>query len=188
MHKRTILGFIALTLIALPFALQSGLKTKAYEVNEVLIPILSVTKYPEKKSINIGETIRVTVIIKNIGNATAYNVTLLDTHPENWSVLIEGQLEMKWLQLPPGAEVIHTYNISIETASTYLIHLGRAKVIYYDNYSTEYIVYSEDPSIYVKIKSGINVNWDEIWRNVTLMESLLVLIIIIPLIIIEYKL
>ena len=179
---------IALTLIALTSMLQTNMRISAHEVSEVRIPILSVTKYSEKKSLSLSETVRIIIVIKNIGNATAYNITLTDSRPGNWSVVIEGKLDMFWSQLPPGAEIIHSYNISVEAVSTYVIHLGRAKVTYYDNSSNEYIVYSEDLSILVQIKSGVNVNWDKIWRDVTLIESLLVLIMIIPLIVIEYKL
>lgn len=188
MKKEVLLTVIALTLITSIFILQASVKVRSYETSEIKIPILSVTKLPEKKSLSLGETIRVTIIIRNIGNATAYNITLSDTQPGNWSVVINGRLEMFWPQLPPGAEVIHSYNISFESVSTYVIYLGRAKVIYYDNSSNRYIVYSENPSIYAQIKSGVNVDWDKIWREITLIESLLILTMIIPLITIEYKL
>lgn len=158
------------------------------EEKEVKLPILTVTKLSDKRTVSVGESFQVIIIIKNIGNSTAYNITLSDSKPSNWGASVNGLLKRSWSELPPGAEIIHSYNMSIEATSNFLVHLGRAKITYYDNNSNKYVIYSEDLSIYVQVKSGINIDWDKIWRDVILMESILVLLIIIPLMLIEYNL
>ncbi len=168
-------------------ALNINLNADTYVAQDAQLPILTVVKLTEKTSVSVGEKLTVTIIIKNIGNSTAYNISLFDARPGKWGAIIEGNTNMSWKQLPPNTEIVHSYNISIISASTYIAHLGRAKVVYYDNSSNMYVVYSENPSIYVQIKSGINIDWDKLWRDVTVMESIIVLILIVPLIIIEYN-
>lgn len=183
-YKLMFLTILSLTLVMLIFPMSME---KVSSQKEIQIPILVVTKLADKEIVDVNEWFRVIIRIKNIGNATAYNVTLQDSIPPDWGVRVQGVLQVHWAEVPPGAEIMHTYNVSIQTVSTYTAHLGYATVTYYDSNGERYVVFSEDLEIIVRIKSGRHIEWEEIWRNVAIMESIIILILVTPLIIIEYR-
>jgi len=155
--------------------------------NDAQIPILAVAKISEKETVRPGERLQIIIKIKNIGDATAYNVTLKDSDPPDWGVYIDGSLQAFWREVPPGTEIYHTYNISIKQSSTSIIYLDRAMVIYYDANGEKYVVYSEELAIILEVRTGRNIDWADIWRNVVIIESIIILVLILPLIFIEWK-
>lgn len=62
---------------------------KTYQmVRPVLIPNIVVTKSVDKTNINKGDIVSFTIKVENIGNATAYNLTLTEPFPKGFSTAI----------------------------------------------------------------------------------------------------
>jgi len=154
---------------------------------EINIPVLAVTKTTSKNLIDLGEKFTIIIKIKNIGTAKAYNITLKDALLPKWSVEVEGTRNITWPEIPAGTEITHTYNITIKTTATNIVYLGRAIVSYYDENQERYVVYSEDPVLYIKTHGGPKIDWEEIWKNMVILESAVLLLVFLPLIAIEYK-
>lgn len=155
------------------------------EEEEVVFPLLVVAKKASKETVDLEEWFTVVILIKNIGNDTAYNITLKDTSPPEWSVCIEGSLEARWSKLEPGTAIQYAYNISIKKASTNVISLGRAYVFYQDRSGNKFKVVSEELTVYINIRAKKKIDWGEIWKNLILAEGLLLIGLITPLMYIE---
>jgi uncharacterized repeat protein (TIGR01451 family) len=96
--------------------------------------ILSITKELDKYVVNATEDVNVVVRIKNIGEATAKDVLVVDQVPYNFHVI--GDTEMGISELKPGEEINLTYTLKAPTMGSYGIDL--ATVNWKDEYENMY--------------------------------------------------
>ncbi|MHA1617584.1 MAG: hypothetical protein ACTSX9_09785 [Candidatus Njordarchaeales archaeon] len=149
------------------------------------IPVLAVIKEASKDKVGLKEWFQIRIWIINIGNDTAYNVTLEDNPLPSWSFNISGKTTAHWDIIPPNVSIMFTYNVSVTNPNIPVVSLGRAKVTYYDKNGVKYVVFSEDLRIQVEIRAKEKIDWDSVWRIFVILEGLVLTSIMIPLIIIE---
>ena len=179
---RTNKVLVVVILLSLAFVMIHPLRA---EEQEKRIPILAVIKESSKDIVSVGEWFKVTIRIVNIGNDTAFNVTLKDEFLPSWAFNITGKTTAHWDLIPPNASAIISYNICVINGVPSVMSLGRARVTYYDRRGVKYIAISDDSNIRVVIKLGEKIDWNAVWRDFVIQEGLIMSILILPLITIE---
>ena len=164
----------------------SSFRIIAQDGNEKGYPLLSLVKKVDKEEISPGDTISVIIRITNIGNATAYNITLVDQKVPEWVGETIGNVTAHWEELKPNNTIIYEYKIKIKDVVLTNITLGEAKLIYYDVNGTKYVVYSSKTVIKVNLPTGTILDWDSIWRTVIIIEGLIVICVIALMLALEY--
>ena len=149
-------------------------------------PVLSIVRTAEKKVVRVGDPFRINIDITNVSNRTAYNVTLIDDYPDwNFEVLDRGPVY--WPFIEPN-ETVHTYVVlKIKNYVSPKAKLGYAKVVYYDDEGVQYSSISDDLEIYLAYYHAQSVDTGAVWRNVSIGLALIFLLIVAPLILLEYR-
>jgi uncharacterized repeat protein (TIGR01451 family) len=107
---------------------------------------LEVTKSLDDQSIILGEVIKVKVEVRNVGEAVAKNVRLVDKPPANFK--IEGDITTKVEELNPGEAIEIVYKMKPNQAGSY--SSGVAVIEWEDELGNEYLLESKDLGIDVK--------------------------------------
>ncbi|MFX0014555.1 MAG: hypothetical protein ACFFB2_05345 [Promethearchaeota archaeon] len=94
-------------------------------------PRLFVTKYANKQEVAIGDSIVVTVTIKNFGNKTAHNVTFIDKLNQPWIFNISGLTQLSYGQI--GINESRQFSYLVTTKSIGIYRLYAAQIEYYDS-------------------------------------------------------
>ncbi len=176
----------AIIMLLVLMVLLSSFRVVAQEENEKGYPLLSLVKKVDKEEIAPGDTISVIIRITNVGNATAYNITLIDQKVPEWVGEVIGDTTAHWEELKPNRTIIYEYKIKIKDVVLTNITLGEAKIIYYDKNGTKYVIYSSKNVIKVNLPTGTVLDWDSIWRIVIIVEGLIVIGIITLMLVLEY--
>ncbi len=179
MRKKYLILWVALVAIVLsPVYIQ---KSSAKE-----LPILSITKRVSKPIVKVNEWFTVIIEVDNIGESTAYNISIRDHELPSWGFQVQGQTSGSWDELKPNQKVILAYNVSIRNSAIYNVSLGRAIVQYYDYEGEFYEISSEEAFVLVYLStSEVHINWPDVWKSVTLQVGLILSVFLVPLIWIE---
>ncbi|UCG90037.1 MAG: hypothetical protein JSU57_06120 [Candidatus Heimdallarchaeota archaeon] len=123
--------------------------TTGVEEKNVSYPRLFVIKSVDKTEVVIGESFVVTVIIKNFGNRTAYNVTFIDQLNQPWVFEVSGLTQLAYGQIGVNETRKFSYMVTAKLLGTY--HLFPAQIEYYDSdlNPTQYKTISNDVEIIV---------------------------------------
>ncbi|MGQ4890942.1 MAG: hypothetical protein ACP6IP_00455 [Candidatus Njordarchaeia archaeon] len=149
-------------------------------------PVLSVVKTVEKKVVRVGDPFYIYIDISNVSNQTAYNVTLVDDYPD-WSFEVLDHGAVYWPFIAPN-ETVHTYIVlRVKNYVSSRINLGYATVVYYDEDGVKYSSISDDLEIYLAYYHAKSVDTAAVWKNVSIGLALIFLLIVAPLILLEYR-
>jgi uncharacterized repeat protein (TIGR01451 family) len=96
-------------------------------------PILTTTKELSKTSANSGDSVTLTVKVKNTGDGEAINVVVSDSVPGSIPVL-SGETQLKREVMEPGEEAILSYTISAKSSAD----MGGTKTIWQDTLGNAY--------------------------------------------------
>ena len=94
-------------------------------------PKLFVTKTSDREEVVLGDSIVITVNIKNVGNKTAYNVTFIDKLNQPWIFQISGLTELSYGQIRGNESRQFSYLVTTKSLGTY--YLYAAQIEYYDS-------------------------------------------------------
>ena len=94
-------------------------------------PKLFVTKTSDREEVVLGDSIVITVTIKNIGNKTAYNITFIDKLNQPWIFQISGLTELSYGQIRVNESRQFSYMVTAKSLGTY--YLYAAQIEYYDS-------------------------------------------------------
>ena len=95
-------------------------------------PSLFVVKTIDSSEIKLGESFIVTVIIRNIGNQTAYNITFIDDVSVPWVFEVTGLTKLSYGRIEPNQTRMFSYIITAKTIGDFEL---RSAYTYY--HSTE---------------------------------------------------
>ncbi|MCR8433114.1 MAG: hypothetical protein QXH55_00325 [Candidatus Korarchaeota archaeon] len=153
---------------------------------EIKYPLIFATKVAPRK-VNVGDPFKVSIIVSNLGNDTAYNLTIIDENYPEWTLETYGYYRNYFInELKPNISVIVEYNLSIKLSKQEELSLGRVKVNYFDSKGKMFTVISDECVVYLEgPKKSADV------RHALTVLSVYTLAVIVPMIIIlmmnDYK-
>ncbi len=108
--------------------------------NTSIFPQLFAIKVVDKSEVILGKEVIVTITIENIGNKTAYNISISDSIPKAWIFNVTGYTNLSYTQIDPGAIRQFSYSLTanklsiIDDEGNYIPYILRGAVInYYDS-------------------------------------------------------
>ncbi|MFW9856067.1 MAG: BatD family protein [Candidatus Thorarchaeota archaeon] len=125
----TIINPITFSTTAQPTVMPSGNNIASKISKEY--PALIATKSIDKTEVTLGETIIVTVIIRNFGNQTAYNVTYIERFSNPWIFNTTGLGKLSYTQIGPSETRVFGYSITANAIGKFSIQA--AAIEYYDS-------------------------------------------------------
>ncbi|GEM_PF-2994782 len=189
--------FLLVTIIfvspLLPYASSPSPKThwKGHSMRvlqeEIKYPLIFIAKKPSKRNVSIGEWFDIAIMISNIGNDTAYNLTIIDENYPEWSIRTENYSGIYFIDtLRPNASVIIKYRICIVSSAQQLFSLGRVLVHYYDSKGSKFVAISSESIVQIE-KPRVEVNIKYVSRVLLMGGLILILPAIIVLIYGDYR-
>lgn len=150
-------------------------------------PLMFVAKTTDKKEVYIGDWFEIKVIIANLGNDTAYNITVVDSSYNNWTIQLENfRGEYRLDKMDPNATVVMKYRARILASAQENFSLGIVTLEYTDSRGNTHKVISEELIIKVKSKYYY-IDKNMVYRGLLLALTIAVVGSIVPLVIIERK-
>ncbi|MFW9778801.1 MAG: BatD family protein [Candidatus Heimdallarchaeota archaeon] len=137
-------------------------------------PALIATKSIDKTDVTLGETIIVTVIIRNFGNRTAYNVTYIERFSNPWIFNTTGLDKLSYAQIGPNETRVFGYSITANAIGKFSIQA--AVIEYYDSETNAIRLITETNSIEI---TAMEPPEDISWANFYAALILLITIIMI---------
>lgn len=141
-----------------------GLIEPLQDDNETIIPprpILAIEKSVNATLIEPGQWIHVEVNITNIGNGTAYNLTIIDPAFSNISFIGYNYTEQRFVQVDANASIYYHYYFQGIEQGNYT--LEATEITYFDINGTEYKSYSDRFNILVLKQEEIPVLESDLW-------------------------
>lgn len=165
-----------------------AIKTKKRKVDiKKIAPILSVTKKANRKIVEYRKKVKITIEIENNSNKTAYNISLNEEEPPTWAFNVSGTLNVNWTSLRPNQTVYHQYTLTPTLRQNKNVSLSKTKIIWGDNERNQYTGYSEELHIKIQYTKAEVEDWGKIWEHSIIGINILVALIILPLLLIEFK-
>lgn len=96
-----------------------------------LYPALIATKLTDMTEVVVGETIIVTVTIRNFGNGTAFNVSYVDRSSNPWIFNVTGITPLSYAQIGPNETRVFDYSLTTRSLGSF--DLQPAVIEYYDS-------------------------------------------------------
>ena len=122
--------------------------------DENKFPLVFVIKNPSKERVRINEWITVEIVLKNLGNDTAYNLEVTDEDYPSWTIETQNHSTTYFLPLlEPNVTVRLRYKLRVISSTQKNISLGRVLVKYSDKEGNTYEVLSEETIISVELRS-----------------------------------
>ena len=182
------LGILSIFAIARPI---EGLTNHRYNtplaIKQKVYPIMFIAKLAEKDTVYIGEWFKIRIIISNIGNATAYNLTIYDSKYSNWTIELRNyQPVYRLVSIEPNATIVIVYEARILKTAYENYSLGNVRLVYYDNASKKHEVVSEELTIKVKSKETM-IDKEAVYRQWLTLLTIVIISSIVALIYIERK-
>lgn len=121
-------------------------------------PELAITKTVNKEFTNPGDTVEYTVIVKNVGAATAVNVTLTDSLPDGFTFVDGGDDVKTWSlgDLDPGQSFTVAYKVKVGAVKSGLYeNFAAAKAENADEVSDEALVEVRGISVLATTGAGL---------------------------------
>jgi hypothetical protein len=94
-------------------------------------PALIATKMIDKTEVAVGETVIVTVSIRNFGSQTAYNVTYIEKFSNPWVFNVTGLKTLSYTQIGPNETRVFGYSLTARALGRF--DLLPAVIEYYDS-------------------------------------------------------
>ncbi|MHA1199079.1 MAG: hypothetical protein ACTSQF_07000 [Candidatus Heimdallarchaeaceae archaeon] len=129
-------------------------------------PILDIAKTVNATTINPDEDvwIRVNVTLKNIGNATAYNLTSVDPDFGEWAVSSLNVTQQRWVIVEVNATAYYFYYFKPLIEGNFTIE--PTDIVYVDINGTEYHAQSQRFTIISVNPGSIEAIDAELWLNI----------------------
>ncbi len=129
-------------------------------------PILDIAKTVNTTEVNLDNNvwIRVNVTIRNIGNATAYNLTSVDPEFNEWAVSSLNVTQQRWVIIEVNASAYYYYYFRPILEGNFT--LEPTDIVYVDINGTEYHAQSQRFTILSFRPENIAVIDAELWLNI----------------------
>lgn len=120
----------------------------------------------DKKTYRVepGQTINVNVSIKNIGQRTAFNLTIVDPSFEDWAISSLNITTQRYVIVQPNATVFYYYYFIPVLEGNYT--LESTEINYFHLNGTEYRAFSQRFNIYSIIEEIEQVIEGELWSKI----------------------
>lgn len=126
-------------------------------------PLLAIKKVINVTELEPLQWIRIDLNITNIGNRTAYNLSITEPSFEEWAVSTFNLTEQKYIQVEINASFVYTYYIQPLLEGNFTLEATEIK--YYDENSVMYKSYSQRYSLNVVLPENVEVIDSEKWLN-----------------------
>ena len=157
------------------------------ENKEVTYPLIFVVKKTSKKNVSIGEWFDVVIIVKNIGNGTAYNLTIIDENYPEWTIKTQNHSRIYHVDsIEPNVSIAIKFQACIISSSQSIISLGRTLVRYQDSKGAIFTAISEETLIVVK-KPTQNIDTKQASQILLIGGLIVILPMILVLVLGDYK-
>jgi len=122
-------------------------------------PFLYVGKISSKHSAKLGEWIRIYIVVGNAGNATAYNIKIVDADYPSWTFeTLNYSREYHIPQIAPNVSITISYQLRIINTHQKNVSLGRVLVQYEDRDGKKYESISEELIISIKFEAELDLD------------------------------
>lgn len=126
-------------------------------------PLLAIKKVINVTELEPLQWIRIDLNITNIGNRTAYNLSITEPNFEEWAVSTFNLTKQKYIQVEINASFVYTYYIQPLVEGNFT--LEATEINYYDENSVMYKSYSQRYSLHVILPENVEVIDSEKWLN-----------------------
>jgi len=117
------------------------------------IPLVFVAKKPSKTKVRLYEWITITITLTNLGNGTAYNLTVIDEDYPEWTIETRNHSTRYLVPLlQPNVTIQIRYWVRITSTTYKNISLGRVIVIYRDIKNNQYKSISEETIVSIELR------------------------------------
>ncbi len=189
-HHTSITYLIAITVLGILIAstAHSPATCNTYDVRQdYTFPLLFVSKVPNKREVRLGEWFSVTIYVANLGNATAFDIQIIDEQYPQWTIETRNHSTQYYVpRLDPNITICITYELKIIASAQKNVSLGRVIARYRDAEGNTYEVISEETLITVKVAAAY-ISIKDIRRVMLVGASLILIPSIVALIIVERK-
>ncbi|MCE7740898.1 MAG: hypothetical protein GOP50_00440 [Candidatus Heimdallarchaeota archaeon] len=148
--------------------LNTDVLPKTSPINDSFLqrPILDIAKTVNATTVNPDEDvwIRVNVTLKNIGNATAYNLTSVDPDFGDWAISSLNVTQQKWVIVEVNATTYYFYYFKPLVEGNFTIE--PTDIVYVDINGTEYHAQSQRFVILSIKPESLEVIDAELWLNI----------------------
>ena len=157
------------------------------ENKEVTYPLIFVVKKTDKKNVSIGEWFDVIITVKNIGNGTAYNLTIIDENYPEWTIKTQNHSRIYHVDsIEPNVSIAIKFQACIISSSQSIFSLGRTLVRYQDSKGAIFTAISEETLIAVK-KPAQNIDTKQASQILLIGGLTVILPMILVLVLGDYK-
>ncbi len=127
-------------------------------------PIIAVRKTINETQVNPLQWIQVNVTIQNIGNRTAYNLTIFDSMYNDWAIATKSYEVQKYVQIDINTTIFYSYHYKILREGNFSIL--PTTVDYVDVNGTEYFSRSIRFNVLSIVIEDVELIEKELWLNV----------------------
>lgn len=113
-------------------------------------PLLFVAKIAPQR-VSIDDWFKVSIIVSNLGNDSAYNLTVIDESYPTWALETDEYYGNYFIdELKPNVSLVIEYHLRILSSEQEEFSLGRARVRYYDSKGKMFTAVSEECIVHLK--------------------------------------
>ena len=138
------------------------------KTNNATYPELFAIKVADRSEVVLGEQVIVTITIENLGNQTAYNVTIIDPTPNPWIFNITGYNRLSYTQIAPNESRQFSYSLTANKISDINEETGKFKPYRIDGAVIEYYDSEVDPTQYTHITNSLKIIVTEVPEDFSL--------------------
>lgn len=150
-------------------------------------PVVFVYKEPEKNEVNLGEWFKISIIIANLGNTTAYDLIVQDEDYPEWTIETQNYSARYYIpSLDPNVTIYIHYRIRIIRSAQKNVSLGKTIVTYHDVNNNSYTAISKESFIIVRLRT-IYINTQKMQKTLLEGATIITVLPLVGLIIIERK-
>ena len=166
-HFRFIAVLIFLLVLSQPIS-GMELSNAVIKTNNATYPDLFAIKIADRSEVVLGEKVIVTITIENLGNQTAYNVTIINPTPNPWIFNITGYNRLSYTQIAPGEIRQFSYSLTANKISDINEETGKYIPYRIDGAVIEYYDSEVNPTKYTHITNNLKIVVTEVPEDFSL--------------------